>query len=157
MKESGEFTPETAHRWRNLSSFAARCLRAEVLGPWVHLMDALRDALEEDPGIEQDLVRAECKIVVASDWIVHAAKRLVQWAQENIGYVDGTEDDTQRFERGALYTGPPFVGLRRWGFWQTRFEELGKHTGLGKEAQEAALRAAETMKAMESRVANTLR
>lgn len=130
MEDTEEFTPESAQIWRNLSSFAARCMGAGVLGPYTQVIDALREALEEELDIDQDLARAECRIQVACEWIAHGAKPLLWWARENIGIFDFAEDSTQYFPGGPLYQGPPAVCLQRWGFWQTRFEELGKLPGL---------------------------
>lgn len=129
---------------------------AGILGPYMQVIDALRDALEEELGIERDPARAKCKVQVACEWIAHGAKPLVWWARENIGYTDVAEDSTQYFPGGSLYRGPPAVCLQRWGFWQTRFEELGKVTGLRDEVRMGALEAAETMNVIERRIANTL-
>ncbi|KAI0129490.1 hypothetical protein BJ170DRAFT_275852 [Xylariales sp. AK1849] len=117
--EGGESTPESIQMWRNLNSFAARCMGAGVLGLYVKLMDALRETLEEELGIDQDPAKAECNIEVACEWIARCAKLLIWWAQENIGYVDTTEDSTQNLPGGPLYQGPHIVCLRRWEFWQT--------------------------------------
>ena len=156
MEDTEELTPERAQMWRNLSSFAARCMGAGVLGPYAQVINALREALEKDLGIERDLARAECKIQVAYEWIAHGAKPLVWWARENSGYSDVAEDSTQYFPGGPLYRGPPTVCLQRWGYWQTRFEELGKVPSLRDEVRKAALEAAETMNVIERRIANTL-
>ncbi|KAL7915564.1 hypothetical protein GGI35DRAFT_475224 [Trichoderma velutinum] len=156
MEDTEEFTPESAQMWRNLSSFAARCMGAGVLGPYTQVIDALREALEEELGIERDLARAECKVQVACEWIAHGAKPLLWWARENIGYTDVTEDSTQYFPRGPLYRGPPTVCLQRWGFWQIRFKELGKGNSLRDEVRKGALEAAETMNIIERRIANTI-
>jgi hypothetical protein len=40
-------------------------------------------------------------------------------------------------------------------FWQTRFEELGKHPGFGDEVRKVALQAVETMITIEKRVVDT--
>lgn len=154
--EGEEFTPESVQIWRNLNSFAARCMGAGVLGLYVKLMDALREALEEDLDIDQDSEKAECNIQVACEWIARCTKQLVWWAQENIGYTDITEDGTQHFPGGPLYNGPHFVCLQRLGFWQTRLQELGKHPGLKEEVRKTALETAQIMSTIERQMANTL-
>lgn len=146
MDDTEEFSPETAQMWRNLSSFAARCMGAGVLGPYTQVITALRGALEEELGIERDLTTSECKVQVACEWIAHGAKPLVWWARENIGYSDVAEDSTRYFLGGPLYRGPPTVCLQRWGFWQTRFKELGKNASLRDEVRKDALEAVEAMK-----------
>ncbi|KAI0836995.1 hypothetical protein F5Y06DRAFT_98480 [Hypoxylon sp. FL0890] len=156
MNETEEFTPESVQKWRNLCSFAARCMGAGTLGPYVQVVDALREALEEELDTGQHLDRAECRVQVACEWIAHGAKPLLWWAQENIGYANAAEDVTQYFPRGSLYKGPPVVCLQRWGFWQTRFEELGKDPRFSEEIQKAALEAAQTMTAVERHIAHTL-
>ncbi|KAK9783983.1 hypothetical protein SCAR479_00542 [Seiridium cardinale] len=154
IAEGDELTPESLHLWRNWSSFIARCMDGAVLGMYVQQIDALRGALEEELDIERDMAKTECQLQVAFEWITHTARNLLWWAQENIGLVDVANDSTQYFPGGPLYQGPPCVCLRRWGFWQARFEELGKHPGLSEEIRKAALRAAETMTTVEKRIAN---
>ncbi|KAI1376721.1 hypothetical protein F4677DRAFT_445042 [Hypoxylon crocopeplum] len=104
--ETEEFTPESAQIWRNLYSFAARCMGAGTLGPYTQVIDALREALEEKPDTDRQLARAECRIQVACEWIAHSGKPLLWWARENIGHVDVAEDGTQYFPGGPLYEGP---------------------------------------------------
>ncbi|OTA92448.1 hypothetical protein M434DRAFT_324875 [Hypoxylon sp. CO27-5] len=156
MGEMEEFTPETAQIWRNISSFAARCMGTGTLGPYSQVVDALREALEEELDTDHNLAKAECRIQVACEWMSHGAKPLLWWARENIGYTDIADDETQYFPCGSLYKGTPAVCLQRWGFWQTRFEELGKDPRFNKEIQKAAVKAAETMTTIERRIANTL-
>lgn len=114
-------------------------------------MDAMRFGLEEDDA-------PPCRIEVASNWMIHAPKPLLSWAWENVGCMEITPDDIQRFfERGPLYDGPATMCLRRWGFWIDRFEQIGKaESGMSEEIRTAALSAAETMKTVEGRLANTL-
>ncbi|KAK6065697.1 hypothetical protein SCUP234_12458 [Seiridium cupressi] len=156
IKEGEELTPESLHLWRNWCFFGARCTGGGVLGMYVQQIDALRGALEEELAIEQDLAKVECQLQVAFEWITHTARNLLWWAQENIGLVDVAQDSTQYFPGGPLYQGPPCVCLRRWGFWQARFEELGKHPGLSEEIRNAALGSAETMTTVEKRIANAI-
>jgi hypothetical protein len=116
---SGEFTPKAAKIWRNMNSFAARCLGAGVAGPYSNAMYAMRSALEEDLSTFLEISMAECKILVACEWISHAAKPLLWWARENIGYTNITADDEegQYVEGGTLYHGPAAMCLQRWAFW----------------------------------------
>jgi hypothetical protein len=115
-----------------------------VLGPYIQVVVALKSGLETELDTE-NLAKTECKIQVACEWITYGAKVLLSWAQENIGYVDVAEDDTQYFPGGSLYHGPPAMCLQRWGFWQTRFEGLGKDPSLRGEIRKAASKAAETI------------
>jgi hypothetical protein len=66
------------------------------------------------------------------------------------------EDDSQHFRSGPLYRGPQAVCLQRWGFWQTRFEELGENFSLKGEIRKEALKAAETMKTVERNIGHSL-
>ncbi|RDL33086.1 uncharacterized protein BP5553_08525 [Venustampulla echinocandica] len=153
-----EFTPKSAQIWRNFNSFAARCLRAGIAGPYTLVMHVLRSALEEELDTVSEVGIVECRVQVACEWIFHDAKLLLLWAQENIGYVDvPVEDSACYIEGGTLYHGPSTMCLRQWGFWLARFEELGKEeSNLSEETRKAALEAAETMTTIERRVANTL-
>ncbi|KAK3943111.1 hypothetical protein QBC46DRAFT_422266 [Diplogelasinospora grovesii] len=95
---SPDVTSEIHERliWRNLNSFAARCLRAGVLGSYTQVTYALRAALEELI-IDHDIDETECRIQVVCEWISHGAKHLLWWARENIGYFDVTEEDLGQY------------------------------------------------------------
>ncbi|EPE27923.1 hypothetical protein GLAREA_04714 [Glarea lozoyensis ATCC 20868] len=153
---SVELTPREALIWRNLNSFAARCLGADVAGPYSDAMYAMRSALEEDLStIETNMIR--CKVQVACDWILHAAKPFLWWARENIDYyVTPDDQEGQYIEGGALYHGPPAMCLQRWAFWQGRFEEIGKEDSiLDEETKNITLETARLMKTIESSMAPT--
>jgi len=142
-----------------LNLFGARCLRVNLLGAYLRATDALRHALEEDLRAHNDVSIREWRLQVACDWIPHASVCLLGWAQENVGHTDLTpEDGLQYIEGGPLYHGPPAVCLQRWGFWIERFEALGKDESLGlsEEIRQVAVLAAQTMVAVEKRMANTL-
>ena len=153
--EPEEFSPKTAHIWRNMNAFGARCLGAGVLGAYWEAMYAMRSALEDEQTGKKE---HECRVQVACEWISHASKPLLWWAQENIGYADvPVEDKAAYVEQGPLYSGPASMCLQRWGFWLDRFEELSKEeSGLGEEIRKAALEASQTMKSIEAGVAHTL-
>ncbi|KAH6647467.1 hypothetical protein BKA67DRAFT_649215 [Truncatella angustata] len=156
MADGAEFTLEYLATWRKMNSFAARCLGAGVLGPYDEVVDALQEAVEEDLDIDQGIVNTECKIQIACDWIAYGAINILRWARENVGLVEVAEDDTQYFPGGYLYQGPPCVCPKRWEFWQTRFQELGKHPCLREEIRRAALEAADTMTTVERQITNTI-
>lgn len=121
-------------------------------------MCALRLALEEDPSIAREMGIIECRIQVACEWIFYAAKPLLWWARDNIGYMDVTvEDEANYVEGGPLYHGPSTICLRRWGFWLDGFEELGnQESGMSEEIRKAASEAAQIMRTIERDIANTL-
>ena len=79
------------------------------------------------------------------------------WAIQNIGYTDVPMEDVANYvEGGALYHGPSCKCLKRWSFWQNRFEELGKEEyGMSEEIRMAVVEAAQTMRTIESRMGNT--
>ena len=158
MSETGEFTTKSAQSWLNMNIFAARCLGADLAGPYLQAMDALRSALEEEPSKEGEMDRTDCKIQVACEWIFHAAKPLLWWARENIGYADvPVEDRAAYVEGGTLYHGPSTMCLQRWSFWLTRFESFGNEEfGLSEGSRKAALEAALTMKRIERGIVNWL-
>jgi hypothetical protein len=151
-----DFTQETVQAWININSFSARCMGAGITGPYDLVIYALRDAFEENLAIEEEFQKAECKIRVACEWLTHSAVPLLWWARENIGLVEVAEDSTQWFPGGPLYQGPPCVCLRRWGFWQSQLQDLGKNSALSEEVRKAAFEAAGTMTAVERRTATTL-
>lgn len=100
----------------------------------------------------------ECRIRVACQLITHGSKPLLWLAEQNLGYMDITEDDTASYvERRALYNGPPTMCLRRWGFWLDRLEKLGKEaSGLSEEIRTSVLEAAQTMRTIERTIGHTL-
>ena len=141
-----------------MNSFAARCLGAGLAGPYSDAMYAMRSALEEDLSTCTEISMAECKIQVACEWILHAAKHFLWWARENIGYTNVTVDDEegQYVEGGTLYHGPPAMCLQRWAFWLGRFEEIGKEESkLNEETRKVALETGQCMKTIESSMATT--
>ncbi|KAF9873945.1 hypothetical protein CkaCkLH20_08679 [Colletotrichum karsti] len=153
-EEGRQFTPKSAQRWLNTTAFAARIMGAGLAASaYGEAMRAISLALEEEeqstiPGI------ADCRMQIACLWITHAAKPLLTWAQENVGYID---NGAQYIEAGPLYRGPETMCLQRWGFWIERFEELGKEgSGLSAETREIALTAAEAMRTIEVRAGRTL-
>ncbi|RFU25518.1 hypothetical protein B7463_g10823, partial [Scytalidium lignicola] len=152
------FTTNSAQIWRNLNSFAARCLGAGLVGPYYQALCTLRLALEENLSTVHEMAITECRIQIACEWISHGGKPLLLWAQENIGYMDVTvEDEANYIEGGSLYDGPPTMCLRRWGFWMDRFEELGKEEfGMNEEIRKAVLEAAQAMRMIERGIAHTL-
>ena len=135
-----------------MNAFEAQCLAAGVVDTYADAMQALSSALEE----ESD--QMELKLLVACEWIRHASEPLLRWARNNIGYTDVPEDDELNYvEPGPLYHGPSTMCLRRWGFWQGRFEELATEaSGVSEETRKAALEAARTMNKVEASVGNTL-
>ncbi len=158
LSETGKFTPKSAKIWLNLNTFGARCLGAGVIGTYYQAMTALRSALEEDLSGVSDINITDCRIQVACEWIFHAAKPLLWWARDNIGYINVTvEDEANYVEQGTLYSGPPSICLQRWSFWLAGFEKLGREeSGMSEESRKAALQAAETMRTIERGIANTL-
>lgn len=121
-------------------------------------MYALRSALEEQPSPISEVV--ECRLKVACDWVLHSARPLLWWAQENLGYTDVPVEDTAAHEPGGeLYEGPQTMCLRRWGFWLQRFESFGREaegSGLSEEVRREALDAAEFMKTVERQIGHSL-
>jgi hypothetical protein len=115
-------------------------------------MYSLRSALEDEVGV------TDCRIQVACEWIPHAAKPLLWWARENIGYLDVTvEDEANYVQAGPLYHGPPTMCLRRWGFWLNRLEELGKNdSGMSEAIRKTVLEAAQIMKTTEGTMSRRL-
>lgn len=159
FKPPESITPESAQTWRNINTFAAKCLGVGLqLGAYDHVMYALREGLEEDLSTVPEIRIAEAKIQVACIWIVHAAKPLLSWAIQNLGYTDvKVEDDANYIEGGPLYNGPQAMCLRRWGFWIERLQELGnEELGMGEGTRKTALDTAQTMKTIEGGMSRTL-
>jgi hypothetical protein len=77
--ELGEayFLPEDAQIWRNMSSFVARCMGAGIIGPSTPVINALREALEENLATDWRFSRAVCKLQVACEYIAHGALPLL--------------------------------------------------------------------------------
>ncbi|KAK6860443.1 hypothetical protein PG995_004079 [Apiospora arundinis] len=153
------YSPDYLQDWRNLNRFSARFIEAGIFAPSYQVMYAMRLALEEDLSTTDNNALKECRVQVACDWIKHAAKPLLWWALENLGYHDvSIEDEVAYAEGGPLYQGPQTMCLRRWGFWIDRFQQLGdpNSSSLHEETREAALKTAHYMNQVERGLGHTL-
>jgi hypothetical protein len=81
-------TEKSLQKWKNINYFGARCLGEGASGTHFNAIYALTTALEEKDGL------TDSRVKVATYWISHAARILLNGAQENIGYLDVPIDDT---------------------------------------------------------------
>lgn len=160
MVEHGEeFTSMAAQTYHRFTAFSAQLMHADVYCDYVNATRTLRLALEEelDTINELSMSISECKMRTATTWIAHAASCFLSWAYKNIGKENASPyDETGQYVRpGDLYQGPATICLERWSFWILRLEILAtEDSGLGEEARADALRAAQSMKLVESSTLN---
>ncbi|KAF9880097.1 hypothetical protein CkaCkLH20_02051 [Colletotrichum karsti] len=94
----------TCDEWVNFSSFQARYHGAEIYEPWPsHLK---YPSIDVSMALEKDLPGGklgECRLLVASEWIIHAGKVIYE--------------DMRK-------TNEPKWGLEKWNRWGSRFKEI---------------------------------
>ncbi|EQB46951.1 hypothetical protein CGLO_13959 [Colletotrichum gloeosporioides Cg-14] len=111
-KEKEEFVRE-CDEWVNFSSFQARIVGAKVYKPWETYLKY--PSVDIEVALEKDLPSgklAECRLLVASEWIIHAGKVI---------YDDMKKTNKEKW-------GPP-----RWKSWAGSFEEILKAGGHSEE------------------------
>ncbi|KAJ3962594.1 hypothetical protein N0V92_000663 [Colletotrichum tropicale] len=111
-KEKEEFFRE-CDEWVNFSSFQARIVGAKVYKPWETYLKY--PSVDIEVALEKDLPNgklAECRLLVASEWIFHAGKVI---------YDDMKKTNKEKW-------GPP-----RWKSWAGRIEEILKVGGQSEE------------------------
>ncbi|KAJ5998734.1 hypothetical protein N7451_006544 [Penicillium sp. IBT 35674x] len=111
---------DSAEKWANLNSFAAR-LFGESLAQWKNFaVWSLNAALEEEI---QDQKTLECNLVVAQEWITQAGERILREASEQ-----PSDKECRVMSAGSLFKGKAGLSLERWEFWKVRFREIGRLT-----------------------------
>ncbi|RDL35973.1 uncharacterized protein BP5553_06585 [Venustampulla echinocandica] len=115
---TGEGLSEEFAKWKNLNSFVAR-LTSTGFAPWLHLpIWQLRTALEEPP-VEGSAM--ECRLWVASEWIIYCADPIFKYMTPNEELDEGT---ARALRTGTLCDGKSPLGVERWGFWKKRFSKF---------------------------------
>ncbi|KAI9774142.1 MAG: hypothetical protein M1840_005235 [Geoglossum simile] len=109
---------QCAWEWRNLNSFASRCL-AKFASWGTFALWQLRDALEEEQDFTSGRAAAECNILAASEWVNRSGWVLFHLAHHNSKVGSSVTS-------GSLYRGKPGLSRKRWDFWGKRFGELGQ-------------------------------
>ncbi|KAI2778797.1 hypothetical protein F4815DRAFT_476678 [Daldinia loculata] len=140
--ETGEELPEEFIKWKNLNSFVARITSTDF-APWlVFPIWQLTMALEEPPVAGGAM---ECRVWVATEWIIHCAAVLF----EEMNSTEQLDDSTARaFMTGPLCDTEEPLSIKRWNFWKRRLLELSTDTGdlaLSGEARDRISNALESM------------
>ncbi|KAJ5797738.1 uncharacterized protein N7503_007034 [Penicillium pulvis] len=111
---------QSAEKWANLNSFAAR-LFGESLAQWKNFaVWSLNAALEEEIQDQKILI---CNITVAREWITQAGERIFREANEH-----PSDKECRVMSAGSLYNGKAGLSFERWEFWKKRFREIGRLT-----------------------------
>lgn len=79
----------------------------------------LREGLEDVLG--SDSHENDCKIAVASEWIIQAGPKLLR---ETLLNEDISEAEKRAYSGCELWTGLPGLNTERWGFWKRRLAEV---------------------------------
>ncbi|KAH8197386.1 hypothetical protein TruAng_008445 [Truncatella angustata] len=116
----GEGLPEKISQWKNLNSFVAR-LTSAGFAPWLTFpIWQLREALETPPvkGAQMD-----CRLWVASEWVVHCAGLLFEISNSKEEF---DNDTTRALQPGSLYNDAQIKvwSAERWSLWKKRFSEI---------------------------------
>lgn len=116
--EETEKLRELLSRWKNLNSFVARLSSSGIAPGITYPIWQLREALEEPP-LQGPAM--ECRIWVASEWIINYADAIF----EEMNSKEEVDEDTARvLQGGTLYKGKPPLSPERWTFWRDRFTAL---------------------------------
>jgi hypothetical protein len=121
--EIGEELIEEFARWKNLNSFVAR-LTSTCFAYWLHFpIWQLRGALEEPPVKGSAM---ECRIWVASVWIIHCADIIYEDMNSNEKL---NENEARAIGTGTLGNDIQPLSVERWEFWKKRFSKLAADAG----------------------------
>jgi hypothetical protein len=107
-------TPEESSKWLGLNSFTARLHNESLVDATNLAMYELRTALEEEHPAREV---ANCKISVASEWIIKSGMKLYSEAPLH-------KDERWMNPTGPLYDGEAGISRERWQFWKLRFSEV---------------------------------
>lgn len=110
---------QTPDEWLNLNSYSARLLGSGVTRWYNFAIWELREGLETKLG--PDSHENDCKIAVASEWIIQAGPKLLR---ETLLNEDISEAEKTALVGHELWTGMPGLSTERWGFWKRRLAEL---------------------------------
>lgn len=110
---------QTPDEWLNLNSFNARLLGSGITR-WINFpIWQLREGLEDVLG--PDSHENDCKIAVASEWIIQAGPKLLR---ETLLNHELDEAEERAYSGCKLWAGSPGLNTERWGFWKRRLAEL---------------------------------
>ncbi|KAJ6188457.1 Protein of unknown function DUF3632 [Penicillium mononematosum] len=125
-------------KWINWQAFSARVLQAR-LADWFHLTTwSFRDALEEEPLEEKELL--ECRIRAAAQWIEHSRDIIFHFLDKL--------PDLRDLRPGPLYVSKGGLCRERWDFWEARFRTLADNGMFAGENAFICHRAAQQMAAI---------
>ncbi|KAH8755790.1 hypothetical protein F5883DRAFT_570761 [Diaporthe sp. PMI_573] len=110
---------QTPDEWLNLNSFNARLFGSGTTSWYNFAIWELRDGLEAELG--SDLHENDCKVAVASEWIIQAGPKLLR---ETLLNEDIGEAEKKAYSGCELWTGLPGLSTERWGFWKRRLAEV---------------------------------
>ncbi|KAL1887239.1 hypothetical protein Sste5346_010333 [Sporothrix stenoceras] len=128
LSNLGDPDKDEVRIWRNQNGYLARCFEAGITD-WDHYaMKALRAGLEgQEEGKELSTVSLECEILAATEWLIHASRKLHRWAEENDeDAANGVYDYSDGLPGGPLFSGRPGLSVARWNFWKERLDELSR-------------------------------
>ncbi|KAG8157829.1 hypothetical protein KVR01_012491 [Diaporthe batatas] len=107
----------TPDEWLNLNSYCARLFGTTR---WYNFaIWQLREGLETKLGPNSH--ENDCKIAVASEWIIQAGPELLV---ETLLNEDISEAEKRAYCGHELWTGMPGLSTERWGFWKRRLGEV---------------------------------
>lgn len=110
---------QTPDEWLNLNSFNARLFGSGIIRWRNFPIWELSEGLEAVFG--PDSHENDCKIAVASEWIIQAGLKLLR---ETLLNDDLDEAEKRAYSGLELWTGLPGLSTERWGFWKRRLAEV---------------------------------
>lgn len=130
-------SPDEAQKWRNVTSFVARCWQTGFIDASRQALYLLRAIIEEPV---KDTSAMQQVFPILSEWIVHSHAALHKSTHSE------SEEKDQEQSAGTLYKGPNRLCDERWQFWKSRFEEVAGQ--LQGETKELALHCASEMRSI---------
>ncbi|KAK5788761.1 hypothetical protein VI817_009719 [Penicillium citrinum] len=125
LNTSKPVPPDETQKWRNVTSFVARCWQAGFFNASPQALYLFRAILEQPV---TDTAALEQALPIISEWILHSGAALYQ-SIDSAGRQEGSQEQSA----SSLYTGPNKLCVERWQFWRSRFEEIaGQLQGISK-------------------------
>lgn len=146
---TGEVLPEEFSQYRSRTSFYAGLKRAGLMPALAFPIWDIRAALEEPPPPNGSNAM-DCRIWVASEWIIQCARLL---------FIDlGSSEELDEAAARGLQTGPLCgdndkmapLSVARWEFWKTRLSEIASQVGSSGLTITTAERISKALEAMDA-------
>ncbi|KAL2757650.1 hypothetical protein ACRALDRAFT_1074608 [Sodiomyces alcalophilus JCM 7366] len=115
----GEEETYSLSEWLSLNSFHARLLGSGIVSWDNFALWQLKHGLEQEMSASEP---TDCRVAVASEWLVHASPLLLRRCLEEMGELNDLQK--RSYSPGDLFPGYAGLNAERWGFWKRRLAEV---------------------------------